>query len=71
MEGTNQQQPLNLGAQVEVDLALGRSGKDADKKNKKKTVDELAEERMKQTFNVGGSAKDTDDLKRKREDFAV
>ena len=54
-----------------MDLALGRSGKDADKKNKKKTVDELAEERMKQTFNVGGSAKDTDDLKRKREDFAV
>jgi hypothetical protein len=26
---------------------------------------------MRQTFNVGGGSKDNEDLKRKREDFAV
>jgi hypothetical protein len=31
----------------------------------------VAEERMKQTFNVGAGAKEHDELKRKREDFAV
>lgn len=50
---------------------FGKSSKaDADKK-KKKNIEEMAEERMKQTFNVGSGAKDHEDLKRKREDFAV
>ncbi|CDW72241.1 importin subunit alpha-1-like [Stylonychia lemnae] len=66
MEGTDNNQFANQ----QDDFAFGRSNKgEADKK--KKTADELAEERLKQTYNVGGGSKDNDDLKRKREDFAV
>lgn len=51
---------------------MGRSTKtDVDKKKKKK-ADEVGEDRMRSTFNVGGgTSKDHDELKRKREDFAV
>lgn len=53
-------------------FVLGKVAKaDADKKKMKK-ADDVAEERMKATFNVGGgTSKDHDELKRKREDFAV
>ncbi len=50
---------------------FGKSSKGDTDKKKKKNVEEQAEERMKQTFNVGTGAKDHEDLKRKREDFAV
>ena len=44
---------------------------DKDKKKTKKP-EEVGEERMKNTFNIaGGSAKEHDELKRKREDYAV
>lgn len=51
---------------------LGRSAKaDVDKKKKKKN-ENVAEERIKQTFNLSGNNdKEHDELKRKREDFAV
>ena len=50
------------------DFVFGKPSKDHDKK-KKKTGEELAEERLKQT--LGGGTKDHDELKRKREDYAV
>jgi hypothetical protein len=51
---------------------MGRSVKvDADKKKFKKP-EEVGEARMQSTFNIaGGSAKEHDELKRKREDYAV
>ncbi len=48
---------------------LGKNNLDADKKKKK--TESHVEERIKQTFNLAGSAKEQDELKRKREDFAV
>jgi len=53
------------------DFVFGKSSKADHDKKKKKTGEEIAEERLKQTFGVGGATKDHDDLKRKREDFAV
>ena len=53
------------------DFVFGKSSKADHDKKKKKNADEMAEERLKQTFNVGGGSKDHDELKRKREDFAV
>jgi hypothetical protein len=39
--------------------------------DKKKSKHDHAEQRIKETFNIGGGADQHDDLKRKREDFAV
>ena len=39
--------------------------------DKKKAKHDHAEQRIKETFNIGGSSEHHDDLKRKREDFAV
>lgn len=69
MEGSDQQQQQTSHDKSE-DFAIGRSHK-ADVDKKKKKADELAEERLKETFNIGGGAKEHDELKRKREDFAV
>jgi hypothetical protein len=55
---------------MQVDFAIGRSDTQT-QKPKVKNMDELAEERMRQTFNVGAGTKDNEDLKRKREDYAV
>jgi len=68
MEGADKQDQTKQNE----DFTFGRTStkNEADKK-KKKTVDTLAEERLKSTFNVGAGAKDHDELKRKREDFAV
>lgn len=63
---------MGLGSgPITQDFAFGRSAKPDGDKKKKKNAEELAEERLKQTFNVGAGAKDNDELKRKREDFAV
>lgn len=75
MESGDSQQNQNTGlgstgGNVQVDFSIGKSDKDQGK-SKVKGLDEIAEERMKQTFNVGGGTKDVDDLKRKREDYAV
>jgi hypothetical protein len=71
--GANSQQlsqdPANAGAQVQVDFAIKTDTHAA--KSKVKNMDELAEERMSKTFHVGGGAKEADELKRKREDYAV
>jgi hypothetical protein len=49
---------------------LGRTHTDGDKKKKK--VENHAEERIKNTYNLAsGSSHVHDELKRKREDFAV
>ena len=49
---------------------LGRTHTEVDKKKKK--VENHVEERIKQTYNLNaGTNKDHDELKRKREDFAV
>jgi hypothetical protein len=53
------------------DFVFGKSSKPDGDKKKKKNAEEMAEERLKQTFNVGSGSKDHDELKRKREDFAV
>ena len=59
--------------QVPLEEPLFSMGKDAkaeaDKKTKKKP-EQVAEDRLKETFNLGGVA-GGEDLKRKREDFAV
>jgi hypothetical protein len=39
--------------------------------DKKKGKHDHAEQRIKETFNIGGGAEHHEDLKRKREDFAV
>jgi hypothetical protein len=49
---------------------MGRSSA-ADQDKKKKKGENAAEERIKQTFNLAGSGKEQDELKRKREDYAV
>lgn len=51
------------------DFVFGKSSKADQEKKKKKTGEEIAEERLKQT--LGGGTKDHDELKRKREDYAV
>ena len=48
---------------------LGKST--ASTADKKKGKVDHAEQRIKDTFNIGGSAEHHDELKRKREDFAV
>jgi hypothetical protein len=51
---------------------MGKSTKAVKDKNKTKKPEEVGEERMKNTFNLaGGSTKEHDELKRKREDYAV
>ena len=41
-------------------------------KKKKKKAEDIGEERLKNTFNVGATgSKDNDEHKRKREEFAV
>ena len=71
--GANSQQltqaPTNAGTHVQVDFAIKNDTHVA--KSKVKNMEELAEERMSKTFNVGGGAKEADELKRKREDYAV
>jgi len=51
---------------------MGKSQKsDADKKKKKKP-ETVTQERIEKQFNIhGAGGKDQDDLKRKREEFAV
>jgi hypothetical protein len=48
---------------------LGKSSSSA--VDKKKGKHDHAEQRIKETFNIGGGADHHDELKRKREDFAV
>jgi hypothetical protein len=48
---------------------LGKSTSSAADKKKGKV--DHAEQRIKDTFNIGGGAEHHDELKRKREDFAV
>ena len=53
-------------------FVLGKVAKSEADKKKMKKADDVAEERMRSTFNVGGgTSKDHDELKRKREDYAV
>lgn len=59
----------NAGGQVQVNFAINTDAHAT--KTKVKNMEELAEERMSKTFNVGAGAKETEDLKRKREDYAV
>ena len=56
---------------AESGFQLGKvtSGADADKKKKKHG--DHAEQRIKETFNLGGSSDQADELKRRREDYAV
>ena len=63
MESTGDQEDLfNLGKDKQIEV----------EKKKKKKADEVGEERLKNTFNVGGTGqKDNDEHKRKREEFAV
>lgn len=65
---TNTQAAANGGAQLQVDFAIKPDQQS--QKTKVKNMDELAEERMSKTFNTGG-AHEADELKRKREEFAV
>lgn len=55
---------------TDVGFQLGKvaSSAEADKK-KKKQID--AEQRIKDTFNLGGTSDQADELKRRREDYAV
>jgi hypothetical protein len=67
---TNKTQEQMAASGEEPLFSMGKDTKaDADKKTKKKP-EQVAEERLKETFNLGGVA-GGDDLKRKREDFAV
>ena len=54
-----------------VVFEMGRSGKNETDKKKKKKNENIAEERIKQTYNLSAPTKDQDELKRKREEFAV
>ena len=61
-------------ASTDAEFVLGRSAKTEKDNSKKKTKkpEEVGEERIKSTFNIaGGSTKEHDELKRKREDYAV
>jgi len=49
---------------------MGKGANPQQDKHKKKKPEQIGESRMQQTFNVQGS-KDHDDLKRKREEYAV
>ena len=60
---------MAVGADAGFQLGKLVSGSDADKK-KKKAVDH-AEQRIKETFNLSGSSDQADELKRRREDYAV
>jgi hypothetical protein len=72
MEETNKD--LTQGSTTEggVDFHIGKITKTDKDKKKTKKPEEVGEERLKSTFNLaGGSGKEHDELKRKREDFAV
>jgi nucleosome binding factor SPN SPT16 subunit len=71
MEGTEKNQS-HLHAGGDVDFVMGKSKQPEKDKKKAKKPEEVGEERIKSTFNIAGaSSKDHDELKRKREDFAV
>lgn len=53
METGDSQQNNTVGGNAHVDFSIGKSDKDTGK-TKVKNLEEIAEERMKQTFNVGG-----------------
>ena len=70
MEGGNTNQQQQQQVPSADGFQLGRSAvTELDKKKKK--LENHAEERIKQTFNLAGSAKEQEDLKRKREEYAV
>ena len=65
-------EPTEDNTQSEDMFNIGKDKKADQAKQKKKKVDDVAEERLKNTFNVGaGGSKDNDEHKRKREEFAV
>jgi len=73
MEDTTKQD-LTQGSATggEADFNIGKTTKTDKDKKKTKKPEEVGEERLKSTFNLaGGSGKEHDELKRKREDFAV
>lgn len=56
------------------EFSLGKvQNKGGQANNKKKKPEDIGADRMKEVFNVGGGGKGTEheDLKRKREEFAV
>lgn len=67
----NQENQNQFAAQEEAVFEIGKSGKTDDKQKKKKKNENVAEDRIKEHFNLNASNKDHDELKRKREDFAV
>jgi hypothetical protein len=52
-------------------FVIGKSKADGNDKKKKKKPEQIGEERMKETFGIGLGNKDQDDLKRKREEYAI
>ena len=72
MEGTDKELTQPTTSESEADFVMGKSTKADKEKKKTKKAEEVGEERIKSTFNLAGaSSKDHDELKRKREDFAV
>lgn len=71
MEPHNNNSNISSG-DVDTHFTLGKSDKNDKDKKKTKKPEEVAEQRIKDTFNIAaGSSKENDELKRKREDYAV
>ncbi len=61
---------LCIGSDLEG-FSIGKGGKPEGEKKKKLKPEQKGEERMKETFNYGGNSGQHEDLKRKREEYAV
>lgn len=65
-------EPTDNSNSEDVIFNMGKDKNADTTKQKKKKPEDVGEERLKNTFNVGGaSSKDNDEHKRKREEFAV